>query len=327
MRVMPRLIPHVDTLFGCAAWVDMAQPSPISLDGFLGQERAKQQITYSLQAAKMGKPLPHILLDGPAGVGKTTLARLIAKALNVQCKVVDARNLKSVKEFIDFVSDLKDCDVLFIDEIHGLSTAVAELMYNIMLDFGYYYNIGKKQLWIELHNFVIIGATTQMGELPHPLRTRFGITANLELYDEDTLSEMAVSNAVQLGRLITQDAAIALARSARGTARVLNNLLDRADDIVRVWGTRLIDEEVATHVLMNFGIDERGLSVVDRKFLKAIGQTYKNQPVGISTLAALLGENEDTLVEVVEPYLLRRGLVQKTPRGRILTEHGLEVAA
>jgi Holliday junction DNA helicase RuvB len=300
---------------------------PRTLQEFPGQEQAKTAILPSILAAQMGKPMPHTLLVGPPGTGKTTLAHIIATELGGKCHTEDARNLKTLKQFLTIVHNLRDNDVLFVDEIHGLDGQLEELLYGIVDKFGYLQTIGASQVWVPLRNFVLVGATTKPEGISAPMRTRFGITAKLEFYDVPTLMQIARHTAAKMGLLITEDAAEMLAIASRGTARTMTKLLDRADDYLHIQPGKLINAAIVTQVLNNLGVDRHGFTPTDRKVLKAIKHVYGNQPVGLATLAAVVGESEDSLAETVEPFLLREGVLMKTARGRILTDYGLEVAA
>lgn len=320
-----------DTTLLIPVWLNDASVGmanePKCLNEFPGQDQVKAAIYPSLKVAGMGKPMPHTLFIGPPGTGKTTLAHIIANELGGKCHIEDARNLKSLTQFLSIVHKLGDNDVLFVDEIHGLDPHLEELLYGIVDKFGYLETVGPIQVWVPLHRFVLVGATTKPEDISAPMRTRFGITAKLEFYDVPTLMEIAQATAGKMGLLITDDAAERLAVAARGTARTMTKLLDRADDFLQLKQGRLIDLGIAIQVMENLGIDQHGFTSTDRKLLKAIKHTYSNQPVGLTTLAAIVGESADSLEVTVEPFLLREGVLMKTARGRMLTDYGLEVAA
>lgn len=299
---------------------------PNSLAEFPGQQKAKDAIIPAINAAKQGKPMGHILFSGPAGTGKTTLAEIIAKELGTHSVIKDARSLKTYEQFLDVVQSLNFNDVLFIEEIHGLDQKLEERFYSVIDNFSFLHSVGTKQISVPVNHFVLVGATTKIAEVSGPLRSRFDIVAKLEFYDIETLAEIAMDATRKMGLLITEEAADVLANSARGVARTLLKLLNRADDIVKVQHTRLITATVAAEVLKSLSIQENGLHDQDVKFLQAIKYQYKNQPVGLATLAAFVGDSAENVETTLEPFLLRQGYILKTTRGRMLTETGLEVA-
>lgn len=299
---------------------------PISLDQFPGQQKAKNAILPALEAAKHGKPLGHILLSGPAGTGKTTLAQIIARELGTTMILKDARAIKTYRDFMDVAQSLNFNDVLFIEEIHGLDQKLEERFYSVIDDFAFLHTVGTKQIAVPVNHFVLVGATTKIAEVSAPLRSRFDTVAHLEFYDEDTLAEIAMDSAWRMGLTITEQAARILALSSRGVARTLTKLMNRADDIVKVQHRKLISADVANQVLESLSIHSSGLHDQDMKLLRAIKHQYKNQPVGLATLAAYVGDSVENIESTIEPYLLRQGLILKTTRGRMLTDMGLEVA-
>lgn len=298
---------------------------PVCLAEYPGQLEAKAVLVPALEAAKKGKALPHICLSGPPGVGKTTLAQIISRELGTRCVIVDARRLTSLKDFYELIIPLKDNDVFFVDEIHGLDKKLEELLYNALDTFGFNHVINGKNLWIELHKFVLVGATTRASGISAPMRTRFGIFAHLEHYDASTLATIATFKASRLGLNLDAEAALELGKRSRGTARTVEKLLDRAHDLV--FPNHDVTKDVVMKACLNLGINDRGLDTLDRKFMEAMKHNFKNQPTGLATLAAVIGDSEDNLAGVVEPYLIRQGLVIRTPRGRMLTEEGLKLTA
>ncbi len=298
---------------------------PQTLEEYIGQSKAKDNLSVYLQAAKMrGEPLDHLLLYGPPGLGKTTLAGIVAHEMGVQFRITSGPAIEKPGDLAALLTNLQQGDVLFIDEIHRLPRQVEEILYPALEDYAIDIIIGKgpsaQSIRLDLPPFTLIGATTRAGQLTGPLRDRFGITLKLEMYDSDELAKIILRSADILDIECTPEGARSLAHCSRGTPRVANRLLKRVRDFAMVSGSDLIDSEQADHALAKMEIDDSGLDNLDRLLLRAIIEKYGGGPVGVETLAAALGEEAITLEDVCEPYLMQRGFLARTPRGRCVTQ-------
>jgi Holliday junction DNA helicase RuvB len=297
---------------------------PRNLAEFIGQSQLRANLAVFIEAARQRRePLDHVLLAGPPGLGKTTLAQIIATELGVGFRMTSGPVIARAGDLAAQLTNLQQRDVLFIDEIHRLSPAVEEILYPAMEDFQLDLMIGEgpaaRSVRIDLPPFTLIGATTRTGLLTTPLRDRFGILSRLHFYDRVELEAIVERGAVLLALALTKDGASEIARRARGTPRVATRLLRRVRDFATVEGNGNVDARIADRALTQLEVDALGLDSLDRRYLRCIADNYGGGPVGIDTLAAALSEQRDTLEEVVEPYLLQQGLLQRTPRGRLLT--------
>ena len=304
---------------------------PRRLADFVGQARAKEQLAIALEAAKgRGEALDHVLLVGPPGLGKTSLAYIVREELGVGIRTVAGPALERKGDLAAILTSLEERDVLFVDEIHRLSRAVEEILYPALEDFRLDIVVGQgpaaRTLTLDLPPFTLVGATTRTGLLTTPLRDRFGMTYRLDYYGVDDLTTIVRRSARILDVEIADAAASEIARRARGTPRVANRILRRVRDVAEVRHDGAVTVEVAQEALSLLEVDESGLERMDRDLLSAIAHKFGGGPVGLSTLAVSLGEEPDTIEDVYEPYLLQLGLIQRTPRGRILTELGRERA-
>src|SRR5487761_2211611 len=298
---------------------------PKQLDEYVGQEKIRGQLEIFIQAARKRKePLDHVLLFGPPGLGKTTLAQIIAREMGVNIRHTSGPVLERAGDLAALLTNLEPNDVLFIDEIHRLSPVVEEILYPALEDYQIDIMIGEgpgaRSVKIDLPPFTLVGATTRAGMLTNPLRDRFGIVARLEFYSAPELTRIVARSAQLLSIAVAPEGALEIARRSRGTPRIANRLLRRVRDFAEVRAEGDVSREVADAALSMLDVDASGLDVMDRKLLSTVLEKFNGGPVGLDNLAAAIGEERDTIEDVLEPYLIQQGFLQRTPRGRIATQ-------
>jgi len=299
---------------------------PQRLGEFIGQQQARSNLSVFIEAARARREaLDHVLFVGPPGLGKTTLAQIVARELGVNFRATSGPVIAKTGDLAALLTNLEEHDVLFIDEIHRLNPAVEEILYPAMEDFQLDLIIGEgpaaRSVKIDLARFTLIGATTRAGLLTNPLRDRFGIPVRLNFYSESELEEIVNRGARLLGIGMTADGANEIARRARGTPRIAGRLLRRVRDFALVAGATAIDRAAADRALVELEVDAAGLDGMDRRYLTTIAENYGGGPVGVETIAAALSEPRDAIEEIIEPFLIQKGFLQRTPRGRLLTSH------
>jgi holliday junction DNA helicase RuvB len=297
---------------------------PQKLAEFVGQEKARANLSVFIEAAKArGEALDHVLFVGPPGLGKTTLAQIVARELGVNFRATSGPVIAKAGDLAALLTNLEPRDVLFIDEIHRLNPHVEEILYPAMEDFQLDLIIGEgpaaRSVKIDLAPFTLVGATTRAGLLTNPLRDRFGIPIRLNFYTEAELEQIVARGARVLGLPMTPDGANEIAKRARGTPRIAGRLLRRVRDFAHVDGDKAVDRAIADKALSALEVDASGLDAMDRRYLKMIAENYAGGPVGIETIAAALSEPRDAIEDIIEPYLIQKGFIQRTPRGRLLT--------
>ena len=300
---------------------------PKSLDEFIGQAEARSNLRVFIESARQRKDaMDHTLFFGPPGLGKTTLAQIISRELGVNFKMSSGPVLAKAGDLAAILTNLEANDVLFIDEIHRLNPVVEEILYPALEDFELDLVIGEgpaaRTVRIELQPFTLVGATTRLGLLTTPLRDRFGIPIRLQFYSNEELYKIVKLNTEKLGIVADESGATEIARRSRGTPRIASRLLRRVVDFVLVEGDGVLNKKIADHALRRLGVDNLGLDGADRSYLRLIAEQYSGGPVGIETISAAISESRDALEEVIEPYLLQMGLIQRTPRGRMLAKNG-----
>lgn len=302
---------------------------PRTINEYIGQEKAKDNLSVFIDAARLrNEPLDHVLLHGPPGLGKTTLAAVIANEMGVNMRITSGPAIEKPGDLVAMLTNLNEGDILFVDEIHRLNRAYDEILYPAMEDYAIDIILGKgpsaNSLHLELPRFTLIGATTRSGQLTAPLRDRFGVTLRLELYNVDELRRIIERSSDILGIEIERDGAVEIASRSRGTPRIANRMLRRVRDFAQVRADGVITKDVADMALSRLEVDKSGLDALDRRMLRSIIEFYNGGPVGLETLAATINEDSVTLEDVYEPYLLQQGFLTRTPRGRCVTRKTYE---
>ena len=298
--------------------------NPKTFDDYLGQKQLKEKLSVYTEAAIMrNEPLDHMLLFGPPGLGKTTLSQIMAHVMQVSVKICSGPMMERTGDLVAILSSLEERDILFIDEIHRMPTAVEEVLYSAMEHFRVDVIVGQgagaKSINLPIHPFTLIGATTQSGKLSAPLRSRFGITERIDFYNEKELQAIVLQSSQFLNITLHEKAALRIARSARGTPRIAKKILRRVRDFAQVKKLNYADDTLTKNALTFLGIDEDGLTIVDNALLKKIMTHFNGGPVGLETLSSMIGEDKETIEVVYEPFLLRKGYLEKTARGRQIT--------
>lgn len=302
---------------------------PKTLNEYIGQEKAKENMKVFIEAAKMrGEPLDHVLLYGPPGLGKTTLAGIIANEMGVNIRITSGPAIEKQGDLAALLTNLSQDDILFVDEIHRMNRSVEEILYPAMEDYALDIIIGKgpsaRSIRLDLPKFTLIGATTKAGALTAPLRDRFGVISRLEMYKPAELQKIVERSAGILGIEVDPDGAAEIAKRSRGTPRIANRLLKRVRDFAQLLGDGRITREIADDALTRLEIDGLGLDANDRRMLMSVIEHYGGGPVGLDTLAATINEERDTIEDVYEPYLIQIGFINRTPRGRVVTPTAYE---
>ena len=302
---------------------------PQTFKEYIGQDKVKDQLTIFIEAAKLrDEALDHVLLFGPPGLGKTTMAFVIANELGVNLKQTSGPAIEKAGDLVAILNDLEPGDVLFIDEIHRMPMAVEEVLYSAMEDFYIDIMIGageaSRSVHLDLPPFTLIGATTRAGMLSNPLRARFGINGHMEYYEEADLTEIVERTAEIFEAEITHEAAIELAKRSRGTPRIANRLLKRVRDYAQIIGDGLIDDKIADQALTMLDVDQEGLDYIDQKILKTMIEMYGGGPVGLETLSINIAEERETVEDMYEPYLIQKGFIMRTRSGRVATAKAYE---
>lgn len=302
---------------------------PRTLNEYIGQKKAKDNLSVFIDAARMrNEPLDHVLLHGPPGLGKTTLAAVIANEMHVNMRITSGPAIEKAGDLVALLTNLNEGDILFVDEIHRLNRAYEEILYPAMEDYAIDIILGKgpsaNSIHLELPRFTLIGATTRSGQLTAPLRDRFGVTLRLELYTPEELQQIVIRSAQILNIEIEDSGAMEIASRSRGTPRIANRMLKRVRDFAQVKADGVITKEVANESLLALEVDHFGLDALDRRMMKSIIEFYGGGPVGLDTLAATINEDAVTLEDVYEPYLMQQGFIVRTPRGRCVTRKAYE---